>query len=925
MTVMMKDSIKNINNILKILLIIITIFFIGYFLESLKSISMIGDYFTILTEILPLVLSFTIFLVTWYSYDKSKDNHWIFLGSACLVIGLIDLFHLLSYPFMPDFISANSTQKTTIFWSEARLVSALLFLASVYVNKDSFPDVIDKKVLILSAITISSIFFIIPLLFPDSLPAMYEADGDPSSSSIILVTITILVTLYAGSIYVNKTKQKDTEIIIYLKYGLITTVVGYTVYFYYGYSEHLLRAAGFYFLYLAIYKSSIDKPYEKLELADEKVLKETRDKYYNLFNNLNDAIITCDLEEIIISWNKSAEKMFGWMADEAIGKELPELIMLPENRDRRDRKISEVVSGRVVTGVDSTYIRKDGTKLDGNITISPLQGIDTNTIALSYIIRDVTERKNAENTLQASEKKYSTLVEKGNDGIVIIQESNLKFVNSKIVQMTGFAIEEVLGKPFIDFIPQNFKELVIEIFKKRLSGEDPVKNYEIEIISKTGKNIPVEINASLIEYEGSPADMAILRDITERRQAQEALSWEIEENVAISELSSALLSQATIEDISVLVLGHAKRITGSKYGYAGYIDPKTSYLVCPTMSHDTIDSCKMKDSNNILKEFKGLFGWVLKNEKPLLTNSPSSDPRSSGTPEGHIPIVRFLSAPAVLKENLIGHLSVGNPMDNKIHSIRYYDKGKLVGQLALANSDRDYTDRDLAFIERLTDIYAIAINRYLAEEKIKQSLKEKEVLLREIHHRVKNNMQIISSLLSLQSNSMPKKKYSGIFKESQNRIISMALIHEKLYHSRDIEKIDFKEYIDDLVRSLFQSYEVYGNIELRIDVKDVFLGIDFAIPCGLILNELVTNSIKYGFPDGRKGLISIIIKSNETGYVELEVNDNGVGIPEDFDISKTKSLGLHLVTILSEQLNGEISFDRNNGTKFMIKFKEVVK
>ncbi len=806
---MKKESMTNINHILKILLIVITIFFIGYFLESLRGFSsMIGDYFLISTEILPLVLSFAIFIVTWYSYDKSKDNHWIFLGSACLVIGLIDLFHLLSYPFMPDFISANSTQKTTVFWSEARLVSALLFLASVYVNKNNFPDVINKTVLFLSAIIMSSIFLVVPLIFPDSLPAMYGADGYPSGASIVLVALTILITLYAGSIYLNRTKQKDTEIIVYLKYGLITMVVSYPVYFSYGYSEHLLRAAGFYFLYLAIYKSSIEQPYENLALADE---------------------------------------------------------------------------------------------------------------------RHVTERKNAESTLQASEKKYSTLVEKGNDGIVIIQDGNLKFVNSKIVRMTGFTIDEVLGKPFIDFIPRDFKETIIERNKRKLSGGELQNHYEIEIISKTGKNIPVEINTSLIEYEGRSADMAILRDITERRQVQEALSWEIEENVAISELSSTLLSQATIEDISVLVLGHAKRITGSKYGYAGYIDTKTGYLVCPSMSHDTMDVCKMKDSNNILKEFNGLFGWVLKNEKPLLTNSPSSDPRSSGTPDGHIPIFRFISAPALLKENLIGQVSVGNPIGNKIHSIRYYDKGKLVGQLALANSDRDYTDRDLAFVERLTDIYAIAINRYLAQEKIKQSLKEKEVLLREIHHRVKNNMQIISSLLSLQSNSMLDEKYKELFKESQNRIISMALIHEKLYHSRDIERIDFKEYIDDLARSLFQSYEVYGNIELRINVNNVFLGIDFAIPCGLIINELVTNSIKYGFPDGRKGIISILIKSNDTGYVELEVNDNGVGIPEGFDISKTTSLGLHLVTLLSDQLNGEISLDGNGGSKFKIKFKEVVK
>lgn len=794
---------RSIHHLFRAVAIVVIIFLIGYLLELLTASRspMMGDYFIIATELLPLVLSFSIFIITWYSYNRNQDNHWLFLGAACLVIGFLDLFHLLSYPFMPDFISSNSLQKTTLFWSEARFVSAILFLSSVYVNKDTFPEGINKSVLLISSLISSGILFIVTIFFPYITPSMYKQNGIVSNAGIFLITVSILITIYAALIYRRKTKQTEHETIVYLIYGLFILIFSYPVYFLYEYSEHLLRAAGFYFLYIGIYKYSVDQPYENLAIADEKIRRQTEKKYHEIFDNAHDAIITCDLNENITSWNKSAEKMFGWMADEVVGKRLSQLIISPSVRFKMERIIEEVLSGKVVVGMESTNLRKDGSELFVSITITPLQGVDSKTNELSYIIQDLTERKKAE----------------------------------------------------------------------------------------------------------------------------KALAWELEENAAISELSSTLLSQATIEDISVLILRHAKRLTGSKYGYAGYIDPNSGYLVCPTMSRYIIDNCKMKDSDNIIKEFKGLFGWVLANRKSILTNTPSNDPRSSGIPEGHIPVDRFLCAPALLKTNPGGQWSMANTVGNKIGTIRYYHPEKLVGQIALANSDSDYTNRDLAFIERLTDIYAIAINRHMAEEKIKHSLQEKEVLLREIHHRVKNNMQIISSLLSLQSNSMVDEKYKKLFKESQDRIVSMALIHEKLYQSEDIERIDLKDYINDLIRSLFQSYEV-SNIELKIDVKNVFMGIDFAIPCGLIINELVTNSIKYAFSDGRRGAISILFNSLEKGFSQLDISDNGVGIPENIDINKTASLGLHLVTLLArDQLNGEINLDRNNGTKFIIKFKEVVK
>lgn len=221
----------------------------------------------------------------------------------------------------------------------------------------------------------------------------------------------------------------------------------------------------------------------------------------------------------------------------------------------------------------------------------------------------------------------------------------------------------------------------------------------------------------------------------------------------------------------------------------------------------------------------------------------------------------------------------------------------------------------------ITDI----THRKEAEDQIKKSLEEKEVLLREIHHRVKNNMQVISSLLSLQFKYIKNRQYIEMLKESQNRIRSMALIHEKLYTSRDLAKIDFCDYIKNLTNDLLTCYGVdAGKIALKIDIQDVLLGVDSAIPCGLILNEIVSNSLKHAFPDGREGEIKIALRPIEENEMELIVSDNGIGIPKDLDFRNTESLGLQLITTLAEdQIHGKIELNRAEGTEFHIRFKEI--
>jgi PAS domain S-box-containing protein len=233
-------------------------------------------------------------------------------------------------------------------------------------------------------------------------------------------------------------------------------------------------------------------------------------------------------------------------------------------------------------------------------------------------------------------------------------------------------------------------------------------------------------------------------------------------------------------------------------------------------------------------------------------------------------------------------------------------QGELIGSIHVA---RDITERKRV------------------EDQIRRSLREKEVLLKEIHHRVKNNLQIIHSMLNLQMPYVKDEQAIALFKESQNRVFSMALVHEKLYQSESLARIDLPDYIRKITANLFQSYGVNERvITSEIDVEDVSLGVNTMIPCALIINELVSNSLKYAFPkswahSGVKGEVRISLRHDTDNKYVLTVSDNGVGLPEGFNIQESKSLGLQLVNVLARQLNGSAELGTGGGTEFVIAFE----
>lgn len=230
-------------------------------------------------------------------------------------------------------------------------------------------------------------------------------------------------------------------------------------------------------------------------------------------------------------------------------------------------------------------------------------------------------------------------------------------------------------------------------------------------------------------------------------------------------------------------------------------------------------------------------------------------------------------------------------------------------------------------VERVISLTRNITQQKIAEDQIKAALREKEVLLREIHHRVKNNLQVMSSLLSLEMDYITDPQAQHLFAETQSRVRTMALIHEELYQSKNLAQVNFSDYINKLANNLMQIFAIHHNVQLKVDVDEVYLGVDTAIPCGLIINELMTNALKYAFPNNRPGTISISLSTctepGQTPCYRLIVQDDGIGFPPDFDINTTSTLGLQLVNILISQLKGQLKIASDQGTRFTLTFTDL--
>jgi two-component sensor histidine kinase len=269
----------------------------------------------------------------------------------------------------------------------------------------------------------------------------------------------------------------------------------------------------------------------------------------------------------------------------------------------------------------------------------------------------------------------------------------------------------------------------------------------------------------------------------------------------------------------------------------------------------------------------------------------------------------------LLKEGLSGTLvSKEIQIDNKFYYVH----------IIPIKNDKDQIVNVMDLIQNIT-------GRKQAEEQIRSALAEKEVLLREIHHRVKNNLAALISLIELQAESILNPETLQFFKELRARVRTMALVHENLYQTENLARVNFGAYLDNLMVDLFHLFGAIQAVDLVTDFADVYLNIDTAIPCGLIVNEIITNALKYAFPEGKPCIergesdckIRVILRREANNRFTLLISDNGVGLPPNPDWRNTQTLGFQLVQILSRQLRAEIELDTRNGTAFQIRFTEL--
>lgn len=511
--------------------------------------------------------------------------------------------------------------------------------------------------------------------------------------------------------------------------------------------------------------------------------------------------------------------------------------------------------------VNHEHIGPGGETRHIEIMASPLLGKDGSFEGIIESSRDITDRKNAEEKLKDSESRFRGAFENAAVGASMVDlKGGFLRANHLLCDILGYSEEELLTKTFSDITHPDDIDIELTKMKNMIRGETDYTAFEKRYISKDGHEITILLSPALIRNEeGEPQYFVSLwQDITNTKKAQEALLE--------SEEKFKNLFESATDAIFIL-------------------DMKGNFIDINRAAHQRLGYTR---------------------EEMLQMHISELDP-----PEYAEKVPERL---ADLQEK-------GQAVFESAH---YYKDGRIM-PVEINSRVLDHGGQKVYFslIRDITERKAVEEELKLNSQMLEKSLQEKELLLKEVHHRVKNNLQIISSLLKLQSGYVDDEKSQEMFRESQDRVRSMALVHEELYQSKDFANINIKDYIKTLVHGLFRSYAINtSKINYTMDIGDVTFAIDTAIPCGLIINELVSNSLKHAFPGDREGQIDIVFRPGEGDQIELTVKDNGVGIPHGLDPTRCKTMGLQLVTTLAEnQLHGTIDIKREGrGTEFTITF-----
>ena len=608
----------------------------------------------------------------------------------------------------------------------------------------------------------------------------------------------------------------------------------------------------------------------------------------------------------------------------------------------------------------------------------PLKDEAGNIVGGLEITLENTERIRAEDSLKESEEKYRLLFANASEGILTMDmKGKIQDVNSKFSSMTGFPPEELIGKGFIDLarLFQISAKQVASRFAGFVKGR--TKQTDWAITTRDGRKIDVTVSPSMIKKGSQNIGISVMiTDVTEQKKAQSALKESerflqnvfdgIQDGICVLDLNYTILkTNAWLERMCEPQMP----LVGKKC-YQAYHERDSICPWCPSVKametgrvwREKIPYPLEEDPKGWidlsafpLKDKKGKVVGIIEHVKEI-SDMIRAEQALKESEEKYRNLIEKSSEAIILFYNnkfeminnrfteMFGYtleeLNAPNFDFKKLFApksiafiedhMRRLENGEIVESMciftAVAKSGREIEcESSINYIEyeggkAVQCIIRDITERKRAEERINKDLKENEVLLKEIHHRVKNNLQIISSLLSLQAQQFKNEKALAAFQESRDRIHSMAMVHDKLYRSNDLANVDFKGYIESLTSSLFKTYSTSSKVALDLQIQDIALGIDMAIPCGLLLNELISNSLKHAFPNDRKGRIKILFIERDKNFYKLEFSDNGVGIPQDLDLKEAQTFGFRLINVLVEQLNGELTIQKEKGTTFIITF-----
>lgn len=618
----------------------------------------------------------------------------------------------------------------------------------------------------------------------------------------------------------------------------------------------------------------------------EELARENEDRFRRLSEASFEAVLIHESGKII-EFNETCCTMFGYSHAELNQMEAFDLAI------EEDRRFLKQQSEKgVQRPYEATGLRKDGSTFFAEINAKTFRykGKTARVVA----IRDVSDRKESELKLQQVNEDYENLIRQSPDGIFILDEGGkILFANPGAYQIVGIhSLDEIAGQSIYNFISKEFHE---QIRKRELLLQDGYDLPFIKIKANriNGSEVYVEYKPVIIDYQGKKAYMVVYHDI----DFQEQLTKE-KTRYKVAEETNRILKKEIEQRKKI---GDKLKRSESEYkeqsAKLNAIIESSSHLVW-VLDH----GMKLSSFNdNFSKTMLRIYG-----SKPV-----------KGV---HMNKGKFISTP---KYNDFWAKKCEEALKGKSQYFETNMTDKQGGEIWL----EVYLNPIYGKLKKPVEISGIAhdiTEKKLAEEKIKQSLKEKEVLLKEVHHRVKNNLQVISSILNLQSSYISDKKTVELLKESQNRIKSMSFIHESLYQTKDFSSVKFGEYVQNLSNNLLLSYKPkHKQIVLKQKIDEVFLNLDLAIPCGLIINELVSNALKYAFEKRKTGLLSISIGVDKKENVKMVISDNGSGLPEEIDYRNTQSLGLQLVMVLVSQLRGVIKLNNKQGAEFTITFNKL--